>query len=309
MADDADLREYRDKRRTSGRRPSPPPSPADPVAGRRAALRGAAPRRPRAALRPAAGGGRRAGLVGGAQGARRCARASKRLAVRTEDHPLEYLTFAGGDPGGPVRRRAHDGLGHRHLRPRSCAPTTSGSSCWTGGILRGHYHLVRTGRRGGKDEWLLFRSGKGPPGPAGPGRALARDLRPMLASTADAAFDDPELGLRAEVGRLPGPRAGHLGRHRSCAAAPARTSRAATPISATCAGALLCQEAVLDGEVVVLDADGTPDFGALQAGRGAVHLRRLRPAVRGRRVDRGPPLARAPRAPGRGRRPRGAAAC
>ena len=113
----------------------------------------------------------------------------KRLAVRTEDHPLEYLTFEAVIPEGQYgagRMTVWDtGTWEEELRTDD-----EWKVILEGGILRGHYHLVRTGRRSGKDEWLIFRSGKGPPGPADPA-ARFRDLRPMLATLSDAPVDDP----------------------------------------------------------------------------------------------------------------------
>ena len=191
----------------------------------------------------------------------------KRLAVRTEDHPLEYLEFAAVIPPGQYgagRMTVWDsGTWREELRAAD-----EWKLVLDGRILRGHYHLVRTGRRGGKDEWLIFRSGSGPPGPPDPAIRF-RDLRPMLAGTVEEPFDDPawafelkwdgyrSLALVTSDGTLLRSRGG-------------KDFTAAYPALGDLRRALLCQEAVLDGEIVALDAGGRPDFGALQAGRGPV---------------------------------------
>ena len=151
--------------------------------------------------------------------------------------PARVPRLRRGDPRGPVRRGAHDGLGPRHLRRGAAGPTTSGSSCSTAGSCAGNYHLVRTGRRGGKDEWLVFRSGSGPARARGPGAARSASLRPMLASSADDGPDRRRLGRRAQVGRLPGAGARDLRGHRAALAHRPRPDAAPTRSSATCAGA------------------------------------------------------------------------
>lgn len=85
----------------------------------------------------------------------------KRLAVRTEDHPLDYGDFEGIIPegqygGGSVmlwdrgtwqpRGDAAAGLAKGHIRF-----TLSGER------LKGDWSLVRTGQPGGKENWLLFK--------------------------------------------------------------------------------------------------------------------------------------------------------
>jgi bifunctional non-homologous end joining protein LigD len=189
----------------------------------------------------------------------------KRLAVRTEDHPLEYLDFAAVIPAGQY------GAGRM---------TIWDSGTWTeelrsddewkvvlqGGILRGDYHLVRTGDRGGKQEWLVFRSRAGPPGPDDPA-AQFRAMRPMLASPADAVPEGP--GWATEL-KWDGYRALALVTSEGTELR-SRTGRDLTPSYPDLADLrrrLLCQEAVLDGEVVVLDDRGASDFNALQNGRG-----------------------------------------
>ncbi|WP_217915699.1 DNA ligase D [Miltoncostaea marina] len=190
---------------------------------------------------------------------------ARRLAVRTEDHPLEYLDFAAVIPAGQY------GAGRMTIWDRGTwREELRTDDEWKvvleGDVVRGHYHLVRTGARGGRDEWLVFRSAKGPPGPPDPTRRF-RDTRPMLAGASTGPFDDPawafELkwdGYRALA--LVTSDATEL-RSRS-----GRDISSSYPDLADLRGALLCQECVLDGEVVVLDARGKPDFNALQNGRG-----------------------------------------
>ena len=87
----------------------------------------------------------------------------RRLAARTEDHPLAYASFEGVIPhgeygGGPVivwdrgtwtpEGDARAGMEKGHLRF-----TLEGQK------LRGAFHLVRTrNARGSKESWLLFKS-------------------------------------------------------------------------------------------------------------------------------------------------------
>ena len=190
---------------------------------------------------------------------------AKRLAVRTEDHPLEYLTFAAVIPPGQYgagRMTVWDtGTWAQELRTDD-----EWKVILSGGILRGHYHLVRTGRRNGKDEWLIFRSAKGPPGPPDPA-ARFRELRPMLASTAPGPFDDPRWAFEL---KWDGYRALALvtSEGTRLASRGGRDFTATYPGLGDLRGAVTCQEAILDGEIAVLDAGGVPDFAALQAGRG-----------------------------------------
>ena len=89
---------------------------------------------------------------------------AKRLAVRTEDHPIEYGGFEGripeGEYGGgdsiiwdrgtydtepPGQASEQRKKGHLHL-------------VLGGEKLRGRWHLVRTRPAGGKQQWLLFKA-------------------------------------------------------------------------------------------------------------------------------------------------------
>ena len=89
----------------------------------------------------------------------------------------------------------------------------------------------------------------------------------MLASTSEEPFDDPALAFEL---KWDGYRALALVTSDDTALR-SRNGRDLTPAYPDLHDlrrALLCQEAVLDGEVVVLDEKGRPDFNALQNGRG-----------------------------------------
>jgi bifunctional non-homologous end joining protein LigD len=185
----------------------------------------------------------------------------KRLAVRTEDHPLDYLDFAAVIPEGQY------GGGRMTIWDRGTYSTVSITDDeWkiviSGQIVSGEYHLIRTGSQSGREQWLVFRAkaaGPGAPDPAADFRAL----RPMLAGTDPAATDDARdlVELKWDGYRALALVTGDGVRLQS------RSGRDITDDYPELRGlrrALLSQEAILDGEICVLDADGKSDFQALQ---------------------------------------------
>ena len=187
----------------------------------------------------------------------------KRLAVQTEPHPIEYLSFAGTIPDGQY------GAGRMTIWDSGAmTPIMIGDDeikvHLHGTIVDAEYHLVRTGERGR----LLFRarvSGPGPDDPAG----RFRDLRPMLATGGSAPFDDDAWSFEI---KWDGWRATILLTADGCEIR-SRTGRELTasfPRLADLRRGFDCQEAVLDGEICVLDAAGRSVFHDLQASNGPV---------------------------------------
>lgn len=191
----------------------------------------------------------------------------KRLAVQTEPHPLEYLDFAGTIPAGEYGAGRMSVWDRGTYRPLLIADDEIKVEL-AGGHLRGEYHLVRTGGTGARAEWLLFRAAAAGPGAADP-RLRFRELRPMLAVSDGDPFDDPDWSFEI---KWDGYRALVLVSPDGCEIR-SRTGRDMTatfPRLADLRRAFDCQEAVVDGEICVLDDNGRAVFHDLQAGRGAV---------------------------------------
>jgi bifunctional non-homologous end joining protein LigD len=179
-----------------------------------------------------------------------------RKAIRTEDHPLEYLEFEGEIPAGEY------GAGTMRIWDRGayeCEKWVEGKVIvrFAGERLSGRYVLFRTE---GKD-WMIHRMD--PP-------AQARDpfpeaVVPMLAKLAKLPADADEGGWAAEV-KLDGVRAiaycrpGRL-------ALQSRNLNDITrqyPEVKGLTRQLGALDAVLDGELVAFDESGRPSFGHLQ---------------------------------------------
>ncbi len=177
------------------------------------------------------------------------------LAVRTEDHPLEYLDFHGEIPRGRYGAGSmtvwdHGTFEAREWSDRKVVVTLRGTR------VHGTYALFATHDR----NWMIHRMDQ----PDDPARERApSDLRPMLATPAREvppddgwAFEMKWDGVRALV-LVQGGR-------------PRATSRLGNDITAgypelrALGEALGSTEVLLDGELVAIDDEGRPSFQRLQ---------------------------------------------
>jgi bifunctional non-homologous end joining protein LigD len=183
-----------------------------------------------------------------------------RMAVHTEDHPLEYLDFEGDIPAGEY------GAGSMRIWDRGTFQT----HLWTdkkveitfaGERLRGRYGLFPISREPDRaKDWMIHRMDPS----ADPGREpMPEHLLPMLAGAGDLpasqerwSFEVKWDGIRAIAYVKPG-------RLRL----ESRNLREITDGYPELRGLLLdigMREAVFDGEIVAFDENGRPSFERLQ---------------------------------------------
>jgi bifunctional non-homologous end joining protein LigD len=181
-----------------------------------------------------------------------------RLAVHTEDHPIEYLDFHGEIPKGQYGagtmtifdRGTYDVL---KWEPRKIEVDLHGER------ISGRYALFPLDKGEGKD-WMIHRMDP----PADPSaEPMPEVLEPMLATSGSLPRDDGRWayeikwdGIRVLVHSRPGRMA-----------LKARSLRDVTdryPELARLNRALGHHAAILDGEIVAFDADGKPSFNAIQ---------------------------------------------
>ncbi|HEX5900316.1 MAG TPA: non-homologous end-joining DNA ligase, partial [Solirubrobacteraceae bacterium] len=182
-----------------------------------------------------------------------------RLAVHTEDHPLEYLEFEGEIPKGEYgagTMRVWDRGSYDVLKwePRKIEVLLHGER------VQGRYALFPIDKDDEPKNWMIHRMD--PPADAA-AEPMPDKIVPMMARTAMLPGDDEHWafevkwdGVRAVCHSEPG----RLRMH-------SRNLLDITPRYPEVGRlnrALSHHRAVLDGEIVALGSDGKPSFGALQ---------------------------------------------
>lgn len=213
----------------------------------------------------------------------------KRLAVRTEDHPIKYLHFHGTIPKGnygagemiiwdsgffEIDRRELDMPAHEQLAKGNLKLVFQGKK------VKGNFALVRTGERYGKESWLLIKKKDVyatvlfydaealVPASDTTTKKYSRTvqpntiIQPMLASATKEIFNDPDWvyelkwdGYRILAHISP---KGVLLQSRNGINLNTKFPKLAQELDG------IEHDCILDGEVVVLDKNGVSQFGELQ---------------------------------------------
>jgi len=180
----------------------------------------------------------------------------RRLAVHTEDHPIEYLTFHGVIPDGygAGTMTIWDTGTYEVLeeKPNELKIRMKGKR------LDGEWVLVQTKQNEGRD-WLMIKHGTPPKNDP-----LLAKIEPMLAAAADEPFDSPEFtyepkwdGVRT-IAFVDGGEVRLQTRNLlDCTKQYPEATQAAEALTGA-------YHAILDGEIVALDEKGVPSFQRLQ---------------------------------------------
>ena len=182
------------------------------------------------------------------------------LAVHVEDHPLEYATFAGEIPKGNYGAGTVEIWDHGTYELLEEKKDGGLTVRLHGERLEGTWALVPAHLSGDEKNWLILRKRDDGAAPR------PRVYRPMLATLTDELpsgegweFEPKWDGYRA-VGYIRGGDAKLVSRNGNDL-----TQRFA-PVAKELVKALRTPDAVVDGEVVALDADGKASFSAMQQG-------------------------------------------
>jgi bifunctional non-homologous end joining protein LigD len=178
-----------------------------------------------------------------------------RLAVHTEDHPLEYLEFEGDIPKGSY------GAGKMRIWDRGTYEPEKFRddeviATFRGERMSGKYALFQT--KG--DNWMIHRMDP----PADPDREpIPKGLKPMAATLSTLPPDDESWGYEIKWDGIRALAYCEAGRLRL----ESRTLRDITatyPELRALGAELGSTDAVLDGEIVAFDDSGRPSFERLQ---------------------------------------------
>ena len=183
-----------------------------------------------------------------------------RLAVRTEDHPLQYVDFQGeipkGQYGAGTMRIWDHGTFETHKWEEKKVEVT-----FHGERLRGRYGLFPIGREGDtKDDWMIHRMDP----PEDPGREpMPERVLPMLARTGKLPPDQERWSFEVKWDGVRAIAYAQPGRLR-LGSRNLNEITAAYPEVREILDDLGMHEAVLDGEIVAFDERGKPSFERLQ---------------------------------------------